>query len=194
MNYKKLFELLRNSAVAGILIGFGCITNLCCENSVVGAFLFSLGLMTVIIQDRWLFTGKIGYWGIKETFVKTEELLICLWMNLLSVSVLCWTFAWFSGLDLDASSIMEIKNNENYFEAFLRSVGCGAMMFIAVNGYNKTKNVLMVIMPVMVFILCGFDHCIANFGYMAMENQFFSWRLPVWIVGNTVGSMMISKI
>ena len=92
------------------------------------------------------------------------------------------------------TSINVDENNENYLEAFLRSVGCGAMMFIAVNGYNKTKNVLMVIMPVMVFILCGFDHCIANFGYMAMENQFFSWRLPVWIVGNTVGSMMISKI
>ena len=194
MNYKKLFELLRNSAVAGILIGFGCITNLCCENAVVGAFLFSLGLWTVIIQNRWLFTGKIGYWDKNESFVKTEELLICLGMNLLSISVLCWLFARFSGLDLDASSIMEIKNNENCFEAFLRSVGCGAMMFIAVNGYNKTKNALMVIMPVMVFILCGFDHCIANFGYMSMENQFFSWQLPVWIVGNTAGSMIISKI
>ena len=67
-------------------------------------------------------------------------------------------------------------------------------MFIAVNGYNKTKTVLMVIMPVIDFILCGFDHGIANVGYRSIVNQFFSWRLPVWIVGNTVGSMMISKI
>jgi formate/nitrite transporter FocA (FNT family) len=79
-------------------------------------------------------------------------------------------------------------------EAFLRSLGCGAMMYIAVDGYKNNNHPLTVIMPVMCFILCGFDHCIANYGYMAMNGDLFCWQLPVWVVGNGLGSLMIRML
>jgi formate/nitrite transporter FocA (FNT family) len=84
------------------------------------------------------------------------------------------------------------------------------MMYLAVNGWRKTQNPLTVIMPIMFFILCGFEHCIANFGYFwmwLMEDagghfaeriaecpMGFSVNLLIMIVGNALGSLSFSKV
>lgn len=47
------------SVLAGILIGLCGFIFLQCENKVIGAFLFSLGLLTILTFELNLFTGKI---------------------------------------------------------------------------------------------------------------------------------------
>ena len=191
----RLIKLIKDSIVAGILIGFGCITNVSCNNPVVGAFLFSLGLFAVIIQGRYLFTGKVGYCGHEEITGRNYELVLGLFTNLISVWLLCFLFAKFSGLSIECNELVSKKLHEGIVDALVRSIGCGAMMYIAVDGYSKTKNPITIIMPVMVFILCGFDHCIANFGYMGLCGYFFiPIQLICWVVGNSIGSWIISKI
>lgn len=51
----------RNAAVAGFLIGLGVIINTLSANSILGAFLFSFGLLTIIDLQIPLFTGQIGF-------------------------------------------------------------------------------------------------------------------------------------
>ena len=53
-----------NAAVAGFLIGLGVIINTLAPNPVLGAFLFSLGHLTIINLQIPLYTGQIGF--IKE--------------------------------------------------------------------------------------------------------------------------------
>lgn len=186
-------DLIRDSIAAGMLIGFGCIANVSCENNVVGALLFSIGLLAVIIQNRFLFTGKVGYWT--KFRHQTIELFIGLFFNLISIWLTCFVFSEFSGLPLDCGELIQQKMNEGGVEALVRAIGCGAMMYIAVDGYHETSNPIVVIIPVMTFILCGFDHCIANFGYMGMYgNLFISQQLFCWIAGNSIGSLMISRL
>lgn len=192
-NKTEILNLIKNSIVAGILIGFGCITNVLCENHIIGAFLFSLGLLTVIIQGRYLFTGKIGYYD--GSVMNLFNLSIGLIVNLVSIWLFCFLFAKFSSLSIDCNELVSKKLNEGIVDALVRSIGCGAMMYIAVDGYSKTKNPITIIMPVMVFILCGFDHCIANFGYMGLCGYFFiPIQLICWVVGNSLGSWIISKV
>ena len=50
--------------LSGFMIAFGCIIYLMCPNKMVGALLFSFGLLTIICRELYLYTGKIGY--IKE--------------------------------------------------------------------------------------------------------------------------------
>ena len=38
-------------------------------------------------------------------------------------------------------------------------------MYIAVNGYQKTKEILYAIVPVAAFILIGANHCVADMFY-----------------------------
>ena len=46
---------------AGFMIGIGGIVYLSVENRVVGSLLFSFGLLTIVTQGFYLYTGKIGF-------------------------------------------------------------------------------------------------------------------------------------
>ena len=46
---------------AGFMIGVGGIVYLSVENRVIGSLLFSFGLLTIVTQGFYLYTGKIGF-------------------------------------------------------------------------------------------------------------------------------------
>ena len=54
-------QMFNNAVVAGMAICMAAVVYLQCENKLVGAFLFSLGLLTVIIFRKKLYTGCTGY-------------------------------------------------------------------------------------------------------------------------------------
>lgn len=180
-------ENIRDSFIAGILIGLGCIANMSATIPVLGPFLFSLGLITVIVQGRHLYTGAIGY---LESYKDIQYLIVMILSNFIGIAFICGLFSEY----IDTSSICNIKYDETVYEAFVKSIGCGMLMYIAVEGYKRTQDLWAVILPVMTFIICGFDHCIANYGYMVLNGDFVCWQLPIWIVGNSIGSLLISKI
>lgn len=184
--------IIKDSIIAGVLIGLGCIVNLSVDSKLLGATLFSLGLITVILQQRWLYTGKIGYYAFcwQDTFA----LITCLLFNLAAIGLMCWIFSHYGEMGIDSSQICEAKLNESWSSALVKSTGCGMLMYIAVEGYKRSKELLAVVLPIIVFILCGYDHCVANYGYLAMNDIFYCDQLPIWIVGNTLGSWIISKI
>ncbi len=114
-------------------------------------------------------------------------------------------------LDLSAvDAMVQTKVSQSWLSSAILSWGCGVMMYLAVNGWRKTQNPLLVIMPIMFFILCGFEHCIANFGYFWMwigREGFvhiserivqlpcgFCTNLLIMIAGNALGSLTFSKI
>jgi formate/nitrite transporter FocA (FNT family) len=66
-------------------------------------------------------------------------------------------------------------------------------MYTAVRGYLDNK-ILITIFAIMVFILCGFDHCIANYFYMVNSSIYFDYKLLIMILGNSIGSWTLSKI
>jgi len=185
-------QFIVKSLLAGFMIGLGCLVNVVCDNKFIGAFLFSLGLLSVILQQHNLYTGKVGYISRK-----TAPMLIPMFLiNAVGIGVTCW-LASLTRLDISkVYSIVEIKLADNYFSIFLLSIGCGAMMYLAVDNYKKNSHPLIVIMPIMFFILCGFEHCVANVGYFAMAHTPISvdlcLRVATMVVGNGVGSCLLS--
>lgn len=181
-------KLILSSILSGLLIGLGDVAYVSVESHILGSFLFSLGLLTVVIQGSWLYTGKIGY----ALNLKPVDLLVTLVFNLISIWALGYLFSITMGLD--TSAIVEAKCSETFWSALMRSIGCGMCMWIAVDGWKKFNNPLTIILPVMMFILCGFDHCIANCGYLGMSGVLWSWNLPVWILGNSIGSLGLNYL
>lgn len=179
---------IARSLLAGFLIGFGCIAYILVENHTLGSFLFSLGLLTVILQGAMLYTGRVGY---AKTWADVKTLIFIIIFNFTGIWLTCFMFSQFSGLALDTSALMADKMQETWYQALVKSIGCGAMMFIAVDNFKKHNNAITVVLPIMCFILCGFEHCIANYGYMAMDGRLFVWQLPIWIIGNGIGSQII---
>ena len=190
---KLITDFVLKSLSGGFLIGFGCIANVMSDNKIIGAFLFSLGLLTVIVTESKLYTGKVGY-AKANLFHWFIFLIPILLLNLIGISAVCSVFGNLSDLNLDTSELLTKKYDENILSALIRSFGCGVMMYIAVDGYKRTEKPIIVIMPVMCFILSGFEHCIANYGYMTMNNEYYCPQLIIWIVGNSVGSLTLKKL
>ena len=67
----------------------------------------------------------------------------------------------------------------------------------AVEGYRQTKNPLILFICVSVFILSGFEHCVANMFYFFLAGM---WSLKavgyllIMTVGNSLGGMLIPAV
>ena len=70
-------------------------------------------------------------------------------------------------------------------------------MFTAVELYKRTKNPLGIFVCVPVFILSGFEHCIANMFYFTVAEMWSAKAfgyLIIMTLGNAVGGMFIPLI
>lgn len=182
---------VRNGFLAGIFIGIGCVANVVSNNAILGPFLFSLALLSICILQLKLCTGVFGY---IENLKNVKDSFIILLSNIVGVLFFCFIINKFSSIDVDTSAIVNNKLNEVWYDALVRGIGCGILIYIAVECFKQSKNPLVVIMPVMGFIICGFDHCIANYVYMVLDNVYWSNNMICWVIGNLIGSLMIYRI
>ena len=190
MRHKNIFSLITKSILAGLLISLAGIVYLNCPDKIVGSLLFSLGLISVILLEANLFTGKIGYVNSKQSILDSLFILV---FNLVTATIVGLIYRCGSNA---AASIADLKLSifsEAWWLTGLKSIGCGAAIYLAVEGYKKSKSLIPVILGVMVFILAGWNHCIADCFYMAAGSSSILAipYLLVVIVGNSIGSLLI---
>ncbi len=189
-----------SATIAGMLIGMGGTVFLSQSNPVVGSFLFAIGLFTIVAFQLHLFTGKIGY----LPFQKPEyllELLITWLGNLVGTgltALMVKNSRIYGGMAERVASIAEVKLSDSFLSIFLLAIFCGMLMFIAVDTYRNlqgsTLRFIGVFVPVMVFILSGFEHVIANMFYFSLAGVWSGHCLAmifVMTLGNAVGGMLI---
>ena len=94
--------------------------------------------------------------------------------------------------------IVNVKLSDNFLSIFLLAIFCGMLMFIAVDCYRNvqgsTLKFIGVFVPVMVFILSGFEHVIANMYYFSLAGAWSAhcvMSVIVMTLGNAVGGMLI---
>ena len=190
MQHKNIFNLITKSILAGLLISLAGIVYLNCPDKIVGSLLFSLGLISILILEANLFTGKIGYVNSKRSILDSLLILV---FNLVAATIVGLIYRCCSDA---AASIAESKLlvfSESWWLTGLKSIGCGAAIYLAVEGYKKSKSLIPVILGVMVFILAGWNHCIADCFYMAAGSSSVLAipYLLVVIAGNSIGSLLI---
>lgn len=185
-----MIENVKKSALASLCICIGCCVNIMCihkGNAFAGAFLFSVGLLTICYYKFNLFTGKIGYVVYEKNFLEVFIILVC---NLL--------FSYVTGLLCSliievpvVEKMCEAKLLQKPVETLIKSFFCGVLMFVAVDLFKKNTR-LGILMCVPVFILSGFEHCIANMVYFGMvKSTDFVPFLLLNIAGNTVGGITV---
>lgn len=186
--------IMQRSFFAGILIGIGALINTRCTNQFIGAFLFSFGLLTILNMEGLLYTGRIGYFNMKDD-VRYQigqyiEIFLGNMIGVLSIALLSIN---------TNSQIFLTKLSHNMLHTFTSSILCGIMMYLAVELWRNKKNNLYVIMAIMIFVLGGFDHCIANMYYWGINPvQACQPRAILFfivnITGNTIGSLLMRYI
>lgn len=182
------------------MIAIGGTVFLSIENKVIGASLFSIGLFGVLIYNLNLYTGKIGYLITNLNLKYIKELIITLIGNFIGACSVGFILRYTRIYDkiYEKSLILaNIKLNDNILSIFILSIFCGLLMYYAVNGFKKQTDFgkyLVVYLGVAVFILCGFEHCIANMYYFSVADI---WSLKtlgytgIMVLGNSIGSFII---
>lgn len=196
---KSIINILTRAFLTGIAIGIGGTVFLSCESKVVGAFLFGTGLFTILTFGFYLYTGKVGY--IVENKPKYIGDVALIWLgNLIGTFVFAKLILMtrIAGISAKAAAMCAVKMNDSLPSLFILAIFCGMLMFIAADGYKKidheTGRCLAIFLPVMAFILSGFEHCIANMFYFSLAS---SWTaksfgyLIIMTLGNAVGGMLI---
>ena len=195
---KDNFKILIRAILAGVMISIGGTIFLTCESKLLGAFLFSIGLYAICAFGLNLYTGKIGY-VIDNKPKYLIELGITLLGNLIGTigcGYLLFLTRQGDKLRKVASSICETKLNDNLLSIFILAIFCGIIMYLAVDLFKRLNDFgkyMGIFMGITVFILAGFEHCVANMYYFSAANM---WKtilyVLVMILGNSVGSILLS--
>lgn len=188
------------SVLAGIMIGIGGTIYLSLDNKVVGASLFGIGLFTIVVYGFNLYTGKIGYLVDNFNFKYIKMLVITLIGNFIGTFLVGYILKFtriYSLIHDKAKLLVNVKLDDSLISILILAFFCGILMYLAVNTYKENKDIskyLGVFLGVIVFILCGFEHCIANMYYFSVAN---AWNvnallyLLIMILGNSLGGMLI---
>lgn len=191
MKKRELYNTFALAILAGIMIGFGGVIYLMCANKMVGALLFSFGLLTIVCQGFALYTGRVGYF--RE--YGWASILTTIVGNFLGTWIVARGFA-LTRHTVDIAAVVAPKLDDSSLSIFLLSIGCGAMMYLAVDSFRKSKSWLFVIMPIVIFILSGFEHSIANMFYLSLAGEWGVDALRITaiaLVGNAVGSWLLNS-
>ena len=192
-----MFKLFRSALMAGITIGvagFGFLASGVQSEvygTVVGAILFSFGLLTVLGYKMALYTGTAGF--IKKNEV--GNLLVILLSNILGCLLLA-LLSRFSILDIQAQAqkVLQLRMNTGALSCGFLAIGCGFIMTTTV-AFARKGNIAPLLLGVPLFIVCGFPHCVADaFIFLAAPFDFLGanvWTvLPLYlciVLGNFVG-------
>jgi len=173
----------KQSVIAGVLIGFGVIINLLTTPPILGATLFSFGLLAIIQLQIPLYTGKIGF-AINK--ISQPYILIfignCLGILLVVTMYACANIE-FSNILIQ---IATVKFSKSLLSMLLYGCLCGFLIHIAV----KCKIPIITVGAIIIFILIGSEHCIADAPYLYVIHSWdalLKWLLVVF--GNSIGAM-----
>ena len=186
--------------LAGISISLGGTVFLLCDSKLVGAIFFTVGLFCVCVFGFNLFTGKICY--VFDNGKKYALALPLIWLGNLVGALFTAFIEKFTrlapALTEKAASVCETKLSQGLLSAFILAFLCDIMIYIAVEGYKSCQHeigkYLAIFFGVTVFVICGFEHCVANMYYFTIGD---AWNLNtvlyllVMTAGNAAGGVFI---
>lgn len=180
----KIKELLYKSFGAAFLISLGNFALLKLGNP-IGPVIFSFGLLGVCYLGQNLFTGKAGFFFSDK--IKPLDLFLILLGNMVAGYLIGLLFS-VTDQSIIQTATSKVATWVFSIPFFLKSVFCGAIMYIAVLMYKKGTP-LGIIFGVPLFIFCGFQHCVANIITLGVA-QTFSFTIILCIFGNFIGSIV----
>ena len=167
--------------LAGIFIAVAAILYVRCDNPSVGAVLFSVGLLSCLIYQAPLCTGKAHrpWHELYHPYTKNMPRIYC-WMLeqsawLILYVINCW-FALVIGdlarlcIDVDrAVDIAQTKISHPCYWILFMGFLCGVLIQSGVHAFNKRREYWpFVVLCVTAFLMLGAEHCVADAAFVGM--------------------------
>ena len=92
------------------------------------------------------------------------------------------------------------KVNDELYSLIIKGMFCGILIYLAVEGFKKSKTdigkYVILILCVGTFIVCGFEHSIADAFYFSLSDNLLETIIPLLFItlGNTIGGLLFPVI
>lgn len=181
------FAIFRKAILAGIMIGIGVIAKTVVENAYLGAFLFSLGLLSVFELQLNLFTGKVGF---KEISWKDKSIIFL--GNAIGMAFIIVLYCNTPGFIASIQEAAATKFHKPWYALLAQGIICGMLIHTAT---RAKANKIITILCIMVFILIGAEHCIADLAYLYLYPSLVAFgKLMLVIIGNIWGARLVQEL
>ncbi|WP_195573795.1 formate/nitrite transporter family protein [Paenibacillus sp. 1001270B_150601_E10] len=181
--------------------------------SFVGASLFPVGLILVLLAGGELLTGNMmavplaRMKGRITTAEVAKNLVIVTLTNFLGALFVAYFFGHVVGLTASGAFLEKTvdvaghKIHDSFLQAFVSGIGCNWLVALAVwlsyGSKSFSGKILGIWFPTMAFVAIGFQHVVANMFVIpaAIFEGYYSWGeyltnfVPVWL-GNLTGGVV----
>ena len=191
-----------SAIMAGVCISLGGIAYLASSSKEIGALFFVVGLFMVLFFDFNLFTGRICFALDKKP--KYIINLIFIWLgNLVGALLTGYLFSLtrLNSLQEKCLTLVNTKLNDTLLSLFILGIACNILIYVAVYGFKHgdsgLKKCLSLFFGVAIFVLCGFEHCVADMFYFSFANAWSGQTLlclTIITLGNIVGGLLMAII
>lgn len=197
-----MIDKIIKSILAGISIALGAIIYLLCPDKVIGAFFFSIGILLVMEYKLLLFTGYVPTQrttqSIKDYFINSGIVFVGNMVGGALTAFLIMQTRLRDTLYVATKAVAEVKINDSHLSVFILAIFCGIIIAGIVKATNLKKQVLYVGMMIATFILCSYEHVVANIFYITASKTILSLEgisfILVCMLGNLVGGVLCSFI
>ncbi len=193
-------RIFLRAVMAGVTIAIGGTVYLSLENKIAGSLFFTVGLYVIVLNGLNLYTGKIGYLVEQKEMFPYIRMLALTWLGNLVGTVVAASavkVSRISGSSEKAAELCNGKLSDSMASILILAIFCGILMYVAVDGFQERGNPLILFLCVSVFILSGFEHCIANMFYFTLA-EMWSFKTFLYLllmtIGNSLGGMMIPAV
>lgn len=199
----RVWQLILLGMLAGIYISFGGFASLVAltetGSRIVAGLVFSIGLVFVVIAGAELFTGNIvmivgaitRLYPLSKLFRNWGSVYVGNFIGAYGFAALivCTTLLGapnaLTPLGETAVRVAEAKLAMGFGDAFVRGIFCNALVILALILATLAKDVvskiLCCILPISIFVACGFEHCVANM--LLIPVGLFAKGVPLWSQG-----------
>ncbi|WP_430111773.1 formate/nitrite transporter family protein [Paenibacillus sp. B1-33] len=182
-------------------------------NSLIGAALFPVGLILVLLAGGELLTGNMmavplaRMKGCITTGEAIRNIVVITFANFLGALFVAYFFGHVVGLTSSGPYLQKTvdvaahKLDESFIQAFVSGIGCNWLVALAVwlayGAKSFSGKIMGIWFPTMAFVAIGFQHVVANMFVIpaAIFEGHFSWGqymsnfIPVWL-GNLAGGVV----
>lgn len=198
-NYLKTFV---SGILGGMAVSFGGVVFLSLDNKVLGALFFTVGLFVICSFGLNLFTGKVCY--IFQNDAAYLKNIPVIWLGNLAGSFLVAGMVHvtrIAGIAEKAAAMCAVKTGDSLLSLFVLGILCNIFIYIGVEGYktipHEIGKYIALFFGVMVFILCGYEHCVADMFYFAVGGAWSGHAVVCLLVitlGNAVGGVFFPLV
>ena len=187
----KTLPMVSLGILAGLFIAFGGLGNIIISQTLgnidaglakfAGAAVFPVGLMLVVIAGAELFTGNnLMTLSLMEKKITLSQMFRnwgIVWIANLVGSIFLVLIVFYGGIlsgdaGTKAMAIAESKATLDVTTLIFRGILCNIIVVLAVWMATSAQDIISKIFacwfPIMLFVLCGFEHSVANMYFIPM--------------------------